>query len=275
LLRKKRVFVCAAPFVTDITPGRETTGVFYLGGVDNDTIQGRGGDDFLEGFNGSDQLYGGAGNDTFSGGSGNNFIDGQSGHDVAYFSGSSWQYNIQRLSYSEYSVIGPDGASTVRHTEQLQFADATITNPTYDTDLPGAGLATYLEVYGVIPDAPTLNNLTNFASLQHSYGSSIGVDDPMLYVWQALGQALCEAGPAFDYLAEQPTDVDFATAAYSEAFGFAPGQAQIDHFVNQVGYFESIYAESGAYGSAERIELLARGAVYGQMLGISAELELL
>jgi hypothetical protein len=37
----------------------------------------------------------------------------------------------------------------------------------------------------------------------------------------------------------------------------------------------SRYADSGAYGSAERIELLARGAVYGQMLGISAELELL
>jgi hypothetical protein len=67
----------------------------------------------------------------------------------------------------------------------------------------------------------------------------------------------------------------FVAQAYAEAFGYGPGQAQIEHFVAQVEYFESIYADSGAYGSAERIELLARGAVYGQMLGISAELELL
>jgi hypothetical protein len=48
------------------------------------------------------------------------------------------------------------------------------------------------------------------------------------------------------------------------------GQAQIDHFVSQVNYFEDLYA--GVY-PAESATLLARGAVYGQMLGISAELD--
>jgi Ca2+-binding RTX toxin-like protein len=278
------VFVCAySGMIQDITPGRENTGVFYLGGNNADTVVGRNGNDFLEGFGGADKLSGGAGDDTFSGGQSDDFIDGQSGHDVAYFSGLSWQYTIQRLSYSEYSVVGPDGVDTIAHIEQLQFADTVITNPTYDTDLQGAGLATYFAMYGVAADTSTQNNhtsstednLTNFADLQHTYGSSIGVADPMLYTWEALGQALCEAAPAFDYLADQPTTADFVAQAYAEAFGHGPGQAQIEHFVDQVEYFESIYADSGAYGSAARIELLARGAVYGQMLGISAELELL
>jgi hypothetical protein len=73
-----------------------------------------------------------------------------------------------------------------------------------------------------------------------------------------------------------PNDSTFVAEAYEAAFGFAPGPAQIDHFVQQVDYFESIYTDSGAYGTdATRIDLLARGAVYGQMLGISAEMDFL
>jgi hypothetical protein len=105
------------------------------------------------------------------------------------------------------------------------------------------------------------------------------VSDPLTYMWQALGQALSEVSGFFNSTygpMTLPNDSTFVDEAYESAFGFAPGQAQIDHFTQQVDYFESIYTVSGAYGTdAARIDLLARGAVYGQMLGISAEMDFL
>jgi Domain of unknown function (DUF4214)/RTX calcium-binding nonapeptide repeat (4 copies) len=50
--------------VQDITPGRENTGVFYLGENVADIIVGRNSNDYLEGFAGDDNLNGGAGLDT-------------------------------------------------------------------------------------------------------------------------------------------------------------------------------------------------------------------
>lgn len=52
-----------------------------------------------------------------------------------------------------------------------------------------------------------------------------------------------------------------------------PSQAQVDHFIAQLDYFETLYTAAGVFGSAENIDLLARGAIYGQMLGFQAELD--
>ena len=60
--------------------------------------------------------------------------------------------------------------------------------------------------------------------------------------------------------------------AYTSVFGHAGSAAQVQHFVDQLNYLEAIYTASGAYGSADNVDLLARGAIYGQMLGIQAEL---
>jgi hypothetical protein len=70
--------------VQDITPGRENTGVFYLGQNVPDIIIGRNGDDHIEGFAGDDTLLGGAGNDVLSGGTDNDVIYGNQGTDVIY-----------------------------------------------------------------------------------------------------------------------------------------------------------------------------------------------
>jgi len=48
--------------------------------------------------------------------------------------------------------------------------------------------------------------------------------------------------------------------------------AQIQHFVDQLNFYKSIYTASGAFGTnANEIDLLARGAIYGQMIGVKAE----
>jgi hypothetical protein len=98
-------------------------------------------------------------------------------------------------------------------------------------------------------------------------------------MWQALGLALCEGAGSFANTygpLALTNDAAFVAQAYQSAFGFAPGQAQIDHFVQQVNFFETLYATSQAYGTDPvRIDLLARGAVYGQILGSAAELDFL
>src|SRR6266540_7205246 len=61
--------------VTDVTPGRESSGAFYLGEAVADQIIGRAGDDFIEGFAGDDTLSGGAGNDLLDGAAANDYPD--------------------------------------------------------------------------------------------------------------------------------------------------------------------------------------------------------
>jgi Ca2+-binding RTX toxin-like protein len=68
--------------VTDVTPGRESTGSFYLGEAVADQIVGRAGDDFIEGFAGDDILSGAAGNDRLNGGAGNDVMVGGTGNDT-------------------------------------------------------------------------------------------------------------------------------------------------------------------------------------------------
>ncbi len=58
------------------------------------------------------------------------------------------------------------------------------------------------------------------------------------------------------------------TDAYSSVFGHAGSAAQVQHFVDQLNFYEGLYTASGVFGNASNVDLLARGAVYGQMLGV-------
>ena len=142
-----------------------------------------------------------------------------------------------------------------------------------------AAVIVFRETYGFSPNDTQLNVLHAFVQPQFNYGTSIGVADPILFVYEALGLALCGGSNLFAStygpLVLQ-SDAVFAAKAYEATLGFAPTQAQIDHFVRQVDYFKSIYAASGAYGSNPvHIDYLARGAVYGQIIGVAAELDFL
>jgi hypothetical protein len=108
--------------VTDVTPGRESSGAFYLGEAVDDQIIGRAGDDFIEGFAGDDNLSGGAGNDR---------LDGGMGFDVAQYSGSWMSYGVTWTDSTNWTVIdwrqsGPDGFDIIANIEQLRFSDAQV-----------------------------------------------------------------------------------------------------------------------------------------------------
>jgi Adenylate and Guanylate cyclase catalytic domain len=57
------------------------------------------------------------------------------------------------------------------------------------------------------------------------------------------------------------SDATFSANAYLSVFGIAGSQVQIQHFIDQVNFFKTIYTASGAFGTdANRVDLLARGA---------------
>lgn len=135
----------------------------------------------------------------------------------------------------------------------------------------------YQKMYGVAPSGAELNTLVQFDTPQYAYGAKIGVADPVLYMYQALGLALASDTGSTTFTnawgpTVVPSDVNFVAQAYMDVFHHSGSPAQVQHFVDQVNYFASIYTSSGAYGTdATHIDLLARGAVYGQILGVAAE----
>lgn len=145
-------------------------------------------------------------------------------------------------------------------------------------DLVSPGITAYQKMYGIAPSANETNLLADFNTIQYAYGHNIGVFSPKVYVYEALGLALAEQSDTGSMAFKSKygpstiwSDVTFVTQAYFDVFGVNPTTAQVQHFTDQVNFFKNLYIGSGAFGSDFiRIDLLARGAVYGQMIGFQA-----
>jgi hypothetical protein len=139
-------------------------------------------------------------------------------------------------------------------------------------------LTTYQKMYGVSPSSTELWTLKVFDEVQSVYGHSIGLD-AVVYMYSALGQALATGSDTGSTAFKSTwgpltisSDATFVTQAYTNVFATSGTAAQIQHFVDQMNFYKSIYTASGAFGTdANLIDLLARGAIYGQMIGVKAE----
>jgi hypothetical protein len=123
----------------------------------------------------------------------------------------------------------------------------------------------------------SLDFLVTFALAQFQFGQQIGVLSPVVFMYETLGLATAEASVAFQEK-WNPLDIsnqDFVIDTYFTVFGVDPGAAIIQGFLSQLDFFKSIYIASGAFGpDITRIETLTRGVVFGQMLGLNAEIAL-
>jgi hypothetical protein len=211
-------------------------------------------------------------NDFFSHSGSNTTLVGGSltgGVDILWQFDSGW---LEFLGQFDSTVI--TGYLRVYQTEFNERTGGEIDFNITLSDLTTPAQTTYQAMYGVAVSATELNVLIQFGAAQATYAEQIQVADVSLYVYQALGLALSD-GPAFQNK-YAPTalasDVTFSTQAYLDVFHHAGTPAQVQHFVDQVDFFISIYTASGAYGAdASHIDLLARAATYGQMLGVAAE----
>ena len=244
-----------------------------LGGIES--IIGSTYDDLLMGDGAGNTLKGGGGNDT---------IDGAGGVDTVVYSGANSNYTITTLADGSLEISdlrpgAPDGIDNIKNVEFINFLDET-TSVAVTFSLTDPSSETYVKMYGVSPSADELNILVAFATNQHDYASKINVPHPLIYVYQALGAALATVSDTGSVVFKNnwgPTtiasDATFVSLAYVDVFGHAGRSAQVQQFVDQINFIKGLYTASGVYGTdANLIDLLARGAIYGQMLGVNAEL---
>ena len=166
--------------------------------------------------------------------------------------------------------------------------EVSLFNPDPSNIVQTAAVTAYHSMYNTIPSLAEIDVLTQFSQNQFSYGNKIGVLDPSIYMYQALGLALAsqsDTGSKYWSNLNSPIglhsdlipdtmagDIYWAASAYKTVFGSTPGALQTQHFEDQVVYFKNLYQTSGAFGSDSNvIDLLARGAVYGQIIGVAVE----
>jgi hypothetical protein len=109
--------------------------------------------------------------------------------------------------------------------------------------------------------------LIDFSNSQYAHAQQIGLPDPALYTFEALGAALASQ-PDFLRFANIQDDTTFVTAAAGYAFQQPESPAQIASFVGQLHFLEGFYSAA----HLPNYELVAKGAVFGLMLGVEAEL---
>lgn len=161
--------------------------------------------------------------------------------------------------YVHGRAIDTGMANYASYIEQLKETAAASTMPS---------LIVYDFVNGVTPTTTHLDALTAFSQSQYNYYAKMGVSDPSIGPYEAIGMGLSET-PTFISAFGGGPDSSFITNAYQQAFGRAPGGLQVAHFQSQIDYFELLYLSVGV--PAMQADLRARGAVVGQMTGIAAQ----
>jgi autotransporter passenger strand-loop-strand repeat protein len=197
--------------------------------------------------------------------------------EISYNNASVASYHLTDMqANTTFQISGRDNGVGGSHLSVLTVVKLGVGGPAA-FDAQSAGTNVYTAEFGSAPDATELNVLSQFAQAQFDYGQQIGVQDPGVYAFEALGVALAsgqhfqnEFGPSNSmYPASAAGDAQFVTDAYTSVFGHAGTTAQIQHFSDQLSFVEGLYTAAGMFGSPSNIDLLARGAVYGQMLGIA------
>jgi|GEM_PF-2623061 len=113
---------------THINGGVAQTGDDYgnqlVGTIDNDTINGAGGDDSIVGWEGNDNLSGGEGNDRFVGGDGADSLNGGNGTDTIDYQDSYEGVNINLASgAASGGTATGDTFSSIENVEASKFND--------------------------------------------------------------------------------------------------------------------------------------------------------
>jgi hypothetical protein len=133
-----------------------------------------------------------------------------------------------------------------------------------ETTIPALVVSSFFN--GVTPPLEKLASLCTFCQSQFDYYTAMGVGEPLLGPYEALGRAFAETDGFSTKYGSLSTE--FVATAYSEVFGKPPSSLQASHFQAQVDYFTGIYIQAGI--AADNASLLAKGAALGQMLGVAA-----
>ena len=143
---------------------------------------------------------------------------------------------------------------------------AQLVSEAHNSTIPA--IIVYDYVFGATPNSLHLDMLSPFVLNQIMSPGYQATFDPTLGGYEALGLGLAST-PEFIQAFAQGGENDFIVDNYLNAFNRAPTTAQIEHFENQLSYFESLYLNVGI--DPTTAALGARGAVLGQIIGVAAD----
>jgi|SRR5262249_35972874 len=136
-------------------------------------------------------------------------------------------------------------------------------------------------MFNAPPSSTELSSLIPFTNNQYAFGQQVGVLDATVYAYEALGETFASSSyfankygpPTTPFPGPFPNtasgDLNFLVTVYQATFGVSGTSGQIQHFVDQINFIEGFLSKAF---SGVTLDLAARGAVYGQMLGIEAEI---
>lgn len=274
------------------------------GGPGNDRLFGEAGNDTLRGGDGNDVLSGGAGDDSIDGGNGSDraiYSGNRADYQVVRQGDGSFVItdtraggdgvdklvNVELLKFSDQTLrIGTsrEDVAIVHRSILRTDADATFIATTTDkiqtgaltyeqyvgslidqaetTTIPALVVTSFFE--GVTPVSARLDQLAAFSDSQFKYYTQMGVQDPKIGPYEALGYAFSDTSD-FQSKYGKLSESAFISTSYQDVFGRSATTVQTAHFQSQIDYFQSIYKAVGI-GDAKATSL-AMGAVLGQMIG--------
>jgi hypothetical protein len=274
----------------------------------DDIIHGNGGADIISSSMGNDRIFVGSGEVTAKGGdgidlayslaksggrdkiSGNSdwsylYLDGtfQSFEAIEYIHFSDGLFDTAKKAFVSKQIVDQfeiahrqiarvepghiaiEQAATSGQTASA-YIKALLAGEAKDSTIPS--LVVYDAMLSRTPDAAGLDGLAAFVHSQVFSKGYQATANPRLGGYEAMGLALADLSPVITANSGQ-SESDFVRKSYATIFGHAATEAQVNHFVSQVDYFESLYIGVGIPDAAASVK--ARGAAYGQMLGFAAE----
>jgi hypothetical protein len=252
------------------------------------------GNDSITGSTGNDVLLGYGGNDVIAGGGGNDVIDGGAGINIAVYTGNHTDYNFQQLGslvqVTDLRLGSPSGSDQDTNIQFFVFDDGvfSFTSGQLISEPQPIQLAVAVEatMYTATGTAAEITNLTsNFLPAQIANATSHGLN-PQVYGCEVLGLAFAfgnetgstafanNFGPSNNSMPNTTAgDAAFAAAACNTIFGAASTANLVSVMQTFVSNWKAFYTPNGIPGNAtptpDQIDLAARGASWGDMVGVA------
>ncbi|MFT4863778.1 MAG: Ca2+-binding RTX toxin-like protein [Pseudohongiellaceae bacterium] len=221
--------------------GDANTTIESAGG--NDTLTTSGGEDFITvRAGGNTSVTTAAGNDTIRAGSGNDTIDGGSGLDLLQYSNAGAAYTISKNQTSgQQQVTSADGTQTIVDVERVFFSDKKVA-----LDLmPEQNAAMSIQIINVI-GAELRSDPQAVGLILDLFDSGMSLDMLAQY---AIDQGWVTA------FAGSGSNEDLARIAYTNIYGAAPDEAQLDFALSFMDGRLANFTQAEFIATAARFEL--------------------
>jgi hypothetical protein len=194
--------------------GDANTTIESAGG--NDTLTTSGGEDYITvRAGGNTSVTTAAGNDTIRAGSGNDTIDGGSGVDLLEYTNAGAAYTVSKnQSSGQHQVVSADGTQTIVDVERVFFSDKKVA-----LDLmPEQNAAMSIQIINVI-GAELRSDPAIVGLILDLFDSGMSLE--------TLAQYSIDQGWVTPF-AGSGSNEDLALLAYTNIYGAAPNEAQLD-----------------------------------------------